>query len=610
MIATVIGRLREYGRFGRRCLEMLASQPRLFAAFLLVSMLGTATEGIGLAMIFPILQAQSGAQAFQGMPYLGWIADIFAGMTAVEQLQTAAVVLFLSLILRGTLLIAIQTLTSFLPLTLQQQMISRSISLFLDAQLAWVNRKRYGEIISLINGYPSQVSRVLTAFASLIWNFCLLVLYFLLMLFLSWQVTATILIFVGIALFGLRQFSGQIVSRKAKLVSDLSIEIGQLLHDIVSGFRLVRLSAAEPAVKAQHDALLRMNIRARKILAALQALPGPILSLWVGGFVCALLFAGPYLFAGSPAEWLPTVIVYIVVISRLLGPVTALYDLRNVIAIAYADFHRAEGERAEMQSAVEARGKLPLARSVQEVRLAGAGLHYSADMGAALTDVSMTLERGKIVALVGPSGAGKSSAIALIAGLYSATQGQVLIDGVDLRQCDVAEWRRRLAVVSQDSFLFNRSIAENIAFPFESVPIDRIKAAAKAASIDSFIEALPDDYGTIVGERGVRLSGGQQQRIALARAFLRKPDLLILDEATSQLDSLNEQALREVVEAMGRDIAVLVVAHRLSSIRNASIIHVMESGRIAESGTHTELLARNGLYARMIAAQTAEVGDV
>jgi subfamily B ATP-binding cassette protein MsbA len=609
MIATAYGRIREYGRFARRCFEMLSSQPRLFAAFLFVSMLGTATEGIGLAMIFPILQAQSGALAFQGMPYLGWIAAIFEGMTAVQQLQTAAIVLFLALVLRSALLVAVQTLTSVLPLTLQQQMISRSMSLFLEAQLAWINRKRYGEIISLINGYPSQVSRVLTAFASLLWNICLLVLYFILMLLLSWQVTVTILIFVGAALLGLRHFSGRVVSRKAKLVSDLSIETGQLLHDIVSGFRLVRLSAAEPVVKSQHDVLLRANMDARKVLGALQALPGPVLSLWVGGFICALLFVGPYLFAGTPAQWLPTVIVYVVVISRLLGPVTALYELRNVIAIAYADFHRAENERAEMEAATELRGTRSLSGRVDEVQLIDAGLSYSTHTDAALTGVSMTLSRGKIVALVGPSGAGKSSTIALIAGLYAPTQGRVLIDGVDLKDCDVAEWRRRLAVVSQDNFLFNRSIAENISFPSEGVQIDQIRAAAKAASINSFIETLPEGYETIVGERGVRLSGGQQQRVALARAFLRKPDLLILDEATSQLDSLNESALREVVEEIGRDSAVLIVAHRLSSVRNASIIHVMEAGRIAESGTHDELIARNGLYVRMIEAQANEAGD-
>ena len=209
-----------------------------------------------------------------------------------------------------------------------------------------------------------------------------------------------------------------------------------------------------------------------------------------------------------------------------------------------------------------------------------------------------------MLALVGPSGAGKSSIADLLTGLYSPTAGQIQIDGTPLEQLELAGWQQRLGVVSQDTFLFNATIAENISFGCAGASLAQIKAASQVAQAAGFIESLPDGYDTLVGERGYRLSGGQRQRLSMARAILRDPELLILDEATSALDTQSERLVQEAIESFQESHTVLVIAHRLSTIVRADQILVMDRGRVVEQGNHISLLSQRGLYAQLWAKQS------
>jgi subfamily B ATP-binding cassette protein MsbA len=205
---------------------------------------------------------------------------------------------------------------------------------------------------------------------------------------------------------------------------------------------------------------------------------------------------------------------------------------------------------------------------------------------------------------VGSSGAGKSSIADLLVGLYEPTTGRILIDGQPMTELDLSSWQQHLGVVSQDTFLFNSSLADNIAFGTPNASRAAIEQAASRAQAADFIESLPDGFDTLVGERGYRLSGGQRQRISLARAILRDPELLILDEATSALDSQSERLVQQAIEQFERQHTVLVIAHRLSTIVNADQICVMEQGRIVERGRHGELLDQRGVYASLWAQQS------
>jgi ATP-binding cassette subfamily B protein/subfamily B ATP-binding cassette protein MsbA len=201
-----------------------------------------------------------------------------------------------------------------------------------------------------------------------------------------------------------------------------------------------------------------------------------------------------------------------------------------------------------------------------------------------------------MLALVGPSGAGKSSIADLLTGLYTPSAGHILIDGTPLETFDLSSWQQRLGVVSQDTFLFNATIAENIAFGTPGATTSQIEAACQAAQAAAFIENLPRSYDTMIGERGYRLSGGQRQRLSLARAILRDPELLILDEATSALDSQSERLVQQAIERFESDHTVLVIAHRLSTIVKADQILVLEGGGVVQRGNHSSLIAEEGLY--------------
>jgi ATP-binding cassette subfamily B protein/subfamily B ATP-binding cassette protein MsbA len=250
-------------------------------------------------------------------------------------------------------------------------------------------------------------------------------------------------------------------------------------------------------------------------------------------------------------------------------------------------------------------------RSLQrEIVLDHVSLQYGSGPNFALRDIFLKIPSGQKVALVGPSGAGKSSIADLLVGLYEPSQGRILVDGVDLQDIDLASWQQHLGVVSQDTFLFNASIASNIAYGTPDASREEIIKAAALAQAESFIRALPDGFDTLIGERGYRLSGGQRQRLSLARALLRQPDVLILDEATSALDSHSERLVQEAIEQFEKGHTLLVIAHRLSTIVNADLICVMEHGQIRERGSHQELLAERGLYSTLWQQQSSPVQSV
>ena len=228
---------------------------------------------------------------------------------------------------------------------------------------------------------------------------------------------------------------------------------------------------------------------------------------------------------------------------------------------------------------------------------------YDSRKSAALSQVNCSINIGETTALVGPSGAGKSSMISLICRFYDPSSGRLLIDGVPLPELNLAWWRSQIAVVSQQVYLFNASVAENIAYGKLDATREEIVEAARKAHAVEFIEKLPNGFETILGDQGIRLSGGQRQRLALARAFIRDPEILILDEATNSLDLISEGVVQDALAQFGRNRTVLIVAHRISTIEHADKIVVLDSGRVIESGTVPQLLAAGGLFSRFYALQ-------
>lgn len=293
---------------------------------------------------------------------------------------------------------------------------------------------------------------------------------------------------------------------------------------------------------------------------------------------------------------LPIVLAFLYVLNRMMGSVGSINQARaSIIQVIPALVHVEEFLKVEDKE-FERIGGRKYSELSREIKLDHVSFTYSGRVEKAISDIDLEIRKGSMVAFVGPSGAGKSTLIDLILGLYDPTAGRVLIDGVDLVTMDIASWRQRVGVVTQDITISNMSIKENIAFGKLDATDEEILRAGELACIDEFIQSLPMQYDTIVGHKGHKLSGGQKQRIALARGLIKMPDVLILDEATSALDSKSEQLIQRAIERLKGDITIIAIAHRLSTIVAADQIFVMDEGRISESGCHADLIGKKGQY--------------
>lgn len=415
---------------------------------------------------------------------------------------------------------------------------------------------------------------------------------------LSWKLTLFVLIILPVTGFFINLISGKL-KRKAREGQRQLGNLISILDEFISGMRIVKAFQREDFERKKYEdrndtyAGLQIGIRRRIELAS------PVTE-WLSILVICgiILFAGSLILEegpGSPRK--AEFIGFLVLFSQLLNPIKLISNGVAKIQKGMAAYQRVE---VLMNTPVDIQDpKVPTPWPAFEKELAFQDVRFSYDREEVIKGVSFVLEKGKTIALVGPSGGGKSTIADLIPRFYDPIKGGILIDGIDLREMSLKDLRGKMAIVSQEGILFHDSVLANIAYGDLAPDMEEVIQAAKMAHAHEFISQLPEGYQTVIGERGTMLSGGQRQRISIARAILRNPEILILDEATSNLDTESEAYVQEALEQLMKGRTSLVIAHRLSTIREADQILVIQGGEIVERGTHTELVTNSGLYQKL-----------
>jgi subfamily B ATP-binding cassette protein MsbA len=397
---------------------------------------------------------------------------------------------------------------------------------------------------------------------------------------------------------------GKLLKRYANASNDA---LGGLTHrvaEMLGGIRVVQLYRRESHEAERFAGVAEGYLQTMMKSVAVRAIQTPIMELvGVAALVVTMAWAEWRIEAGEirPGE----IVAFLLALILLYEPIKAIGRVSGILIPGLAAAERVF-ELIDRPPEVEDRpGATPLLPMKRAVEIERVGFRYPGSLRSAVEDLELTLRPGRVVALVGPSGSGKSTVAALLTRLYDVSSGRIAIDGRDIRDATLESLRAQIAVVSQETYLFNDTLRANIAYGRLDATDAEIEAAAKAAYADEFIRALPEGYATNCGERGIQLSGGQRQRIAIARAFLKNAPILILDEATSALDNESEREVQRALDALLEHRSSLVIAHRLSTIRHADEIVVLEEGRVVERGTHDSLAAGSGAYFRLLRAASA-----
>lgn len=582
--------------------------------FCITTLLAVVFGLFSFTMLAPVLQVLFGtgttpvadSKAKGGLNIAGyitqWINDFVAQHDKLTSLTYIVITVVVFTILKNLFIYLSLNILNPIRYALLRKLRDDMFTKILSLPIGFFTEERKADLISRMTNDINEIEvSIMNVLESFIREPLTIIFVLVSMILISPQLTVFLVLFLPIAGFVIGRI-GKSLKKPSNLAQEYLGSILGIIDETIAGMRVVKAFNAERHQQLKFRETNNTLFRVRKQISRRKELGSPMSETMGVIVVCMILwYGGKLIFSGQSSLTGPFFLTYIGLFYMIINPIKNLSTALNNVQKGAAALDRIE----HLLNADNTITDKPDAKSIstfsQSIELKDVRFAYGDKV--ILDNINLTIQKGKTIALVGPSGAGKSTLADLIPRFHDVTAGEILIDGINVKDYKLFDLRKQMGVVSQEPILFNDTIYNNITLGTGGASAEQVQEAARIANAHNFITQKPDGYETIVGDRGAKLSGGERQRVTIARAVLKNPPILILDEATSSLDTESERIVQDAINTLMKNRTCVVIAHRLSTVQHADEIIVLEKGKIMERGTHNELIAKNGLYKKLVDMQ-------
>ncbi len=590
----------------RISIRLIRPYKNVFFFLILVSFLASIFDGISASMLVPILVSLQSGMDYEKLPKILQVtAKLVSTFPVGQQILFSIGVIIVAVLVKNMLLGVSIYLGTGMSSRIMADLRSEAIEMLMGVGIAFYSKSEMGDLADRILNHTTRMQRVVIQLGDFMTNLASFIILFAFLIILSWELTLLSVLF-SLVIAAAVSIYLRLLSGVAKTSADANRDLATALYESISGIRLIKTYSKEriqaSSLKEKIEKFSRTNHYVNFGNYLVHIITECLGIVAIG----AIFLIAMRIYHTGSSLLIPRLIPFVYVLTRILPTLKVLYQTKSIIVseLPFASSLDDLLRRDNKPFIRDGDESFPGLR--REIEFKSVTFFYNDEATPALVDTNFSIPAGKTTAIVGESGSGKSTIVDLLLRFYDPQEGTILIDGRPLRIFRLDSYRRKVGVVAQETFIFNDTVANNISFgAAEPERIDLVQEAAKKSGVHEFAKDLSEGYDTFLGDRGIKLSGGQRQRISIARAILKDPEILILDEATSSLDSRSEQLIHQAITDLARNRTVIIIAHRFSTIKKADQIIVLKHGRVIEMGNEHQLLHNKGEYYRLTQASVS-----